>query len=28
MNLFRILWDDPNDPDGNAQHIAEHGLTH
>ena len=27
MNLFRILWDDPDDPDGNVQHIAEHGLT-
>ena len=27
MNIFRILWDDPDDPDGNVQHIAEHGLT-
>ena len=27
MDLFRILWDDPDDPDGNVQHIAEHGLT-
>ena len=26
MNIFRILWDDPDDPDGNVQHIAEHGL--
>ena len=26
MDLFRILWDDPDDPDGNVQHIAEHGL--
>jgi len=26
MSLFRILWDDPDDPDGNVQHIAEHGL--
>ncbi len=27
MNIFRILWDDPDDPDGNVQHIADHGLT-
>ena len=27
MNIFRIIWDDPDDPDGNVQHIAEHGLT-
>ncbi len=27
MNIFRILWDDPDDPAGNVQHIAEHGLT-
>jgi uncharacterized DUF497 family protein len=27
MNIFRILWDDPDDPDGNVEHIAEHGLT-
>jgi hypothetical protein len=27
MDIFRILWDDPDDPDGNVQHIAEHGLT-
>ena len=27
MNIFRVLWDDPDDPDGNVQHIAEHGLT-
>jgi hypothetical protein len=27
MNIFRILWDEPDDPDGNVQHIAEHGLT-
>jgi len=26
MNYFRILWDDPDDPDGNVQHVAEHGL--
>ena len=27
MDLFRIIWDEPDDPDGNVQHIAEHGLT-
>ena len=27
MNIFRILWDAADDPDGNVQHIAEHGLT-
>jgi len=27
MDIFRILWDEPDDPDGNVQHIAEHGLT-
>lgn len=27
MDLFRILWDDPDDPDGNVQYIAEHGLA-
>ena len=27
MNIFRILWDEPDDPDGNVQHIAEHGLS-
>jgi hypothetical protein len=26
MTFFRILWDDPHDPNGNVQHIAEHGL--
>jgi len=26
MTFFRVLWDDPQDPDGNVQHIAEHGL--
>ena len=26
MTFFRILWDDPQDPSGNVQHIAEHGL--
>jgi uncharacterized DUF497 family protein len=27
MAFFRILWDNRDDPDGNVQHIAEHGLT-
>jgi uncharacterized DUF497 family protein len=27
MDLFRVIWDDPDDPDGNVQHIAEHGLA-
>jgi uncharacterized DUF497 family protein len=26
MTFFRILWDDPQDPYGNVQHIMEHGL--
>jgi uncharacterized DUF497 family protein len=26
MTFFRILWDAPDDPDGNVQHVAEHGL--
>jgi hypothetical protein len=26
MGFLRILWDDPHDPAGNVQHIAEHGL--
>ena len=26
MSFFRILWDDLDDPDGNVQHVAEHGL--
>jgi hypothetical protein len=24
---FDVVWDLPDDPDGNVQHIAEHGLT-
>ena len=24
---FRIFWDLDDDPDGNVQHIAEHGVT-
>jgi uncharacterized DUF497 family protein len=27
MRFFRIFWDDPDDPNGNVQHIAQHGLT-
>ena len=27
MHFFRIIWDDENDPDGNVEHISEHGLT-
>ncbi|MFO0967477.1 MAG: DUF4258 domain-containing protein [Gemmataceae bacterium] len=27
MSIFRIFWDDEDDPDGNVQHIAQHGLT-
>jgi uncharacterized DUF497 family protein len=24
---FEIIWDLEDDPDGNVQHIAEHGIT-
>ena len=27
MPFIRVIWDDPEDPEGNVQHIAEHGLT-
>ena len=27
MPLIDIIWDLPDDPDGNVQHIAQHGLT-
>ena len=27
MPLIDVIWDLPDDPDGNVQHIAEHGLT-
>ena len=27
MPLIDVIWDLPDDPDGNIQHIAEHGLT-
>lgn len=26
-SFFQVLWDDDDNPDGNVQHIAEHGLT-
>ena len=27
MQIQRIIWDLDEDPDGNVQHIAEHGVT-
>ncbi len=27
MRIRRILWDLDDDPDGNVQHVAEHGIT-
>jgi len=27
MAAVRIIWDLDEDPDGNVQHIAEHGVT-
>jgi hypothetical protein len=27
MALLRVIWDLDDDPDGNIQHVAEHGLT-
>lgn len=27
MRIARILWDLDDDPEGNVQHIAEHGIT-
>jgi uncharacterized DUF497 family protein len=26
MDYLRIIWDEDDDPDGNVEHIAEHGL--
>ena len=26
MPVIDIIWDLPDDPDGNVQHIAQHGL--
>lgn len=27
MPVIDIIWDLPDDPDGNIQHIAQHGLV-
>ena len=27
MTDVRIIWDVAEDPDGNVQHMAEHGIT-
>ena len=27
MRFLQVIWDDDDRPDGNVQHIAEHGLT-
>jgi len=27
MPVIDVLWDLPDDPDGNIQHVAQHGLT-
>ena len=27
MRFVEVIWDDEDQPDGNVQHIAEHGLT-
>lgn len=27
MQEFRILWDAEDNPEGNVQHVAQHGLT-
>ena len=27
MKFVQIIWDDDDLPEGNVQHIAEHGLT-
>jgi len=27
MPVIDIIWDLPDDPDGNVQHIAQHGLV-
>lgn len=27
MEYLQVIWDDDDDPEGNVQHIAEHGLT-
>jgi len=27
MDFLQIIWDNEDDPDGNVEHIDEHGLT-
>jgi uncharacterized DUF497 family protein len=27
MSDAQVVWDDPDEPDSNAAHVAEHGLT-
>jgi len=27
MGITNVIWDTDDEPDGNTQHIAEHGLT-
>ena len=27
MPINNVVWDLPNEPDGNVDHISEHGLT-
>ena len=27
MRFIQVIWNDEDQPDGNVQHIAEHGLT-
>lgn len=27
MRFLQVIWDDDDEPDGNVQHIADHGLT-
>jgi hypothetical protein len=27
MRFIQVIWDDEDQPEGNVQHIAEHGLT-
>jgi uncharacterized DUF497 family protein len=27
MRIVRVIWDLDDDPDGNVQHIDEHGIT-
>jgi hypothetical protein len=25
--VVTVIWDEPDEPDGNTHHVAEHGLT-